>query len=287
MYLVIVDYDKKNRVTKYGSHKIKEDAEVHLASVIEKFPKAFIVEDLGVGIDSLLVDPSSNTISHSPIIETEAQKRNKIQGEKDLLRMKEAILNMTQNWAFIENSMASLLNSIISVSNFQFGLAIYFAVSSAEARFNIVDKVIIELLEKYENTRDLISKKDCQRLVEIWKKIYSLLKRVKENRNSITHGNIQSITRGEHKKVHVRLTPLMFRLDMLNQMGGGQLPGMSIKDIEETNRIMHGISYALMRLNMSITYIYAREKDSLLDSIHEIESHLKNLSAPQKNSRKS
>lgn len=281
MYIAIVDYDLDNRVTKYQDYETQAEADDHVARVLGKFPKAFTAPDPGGGFSSWLVDPIAKTVSNSPHVETQEEKDNKLKAEKDFQRMKEAILNVTLSWAHLENSMAFLLQGIISRSNYQFGFAIYFAVASADARFKIIDKAIVELFEKQKNTGSLLTEKDSKRLFDIWGRLFSALKAVKENRNTITHGNILPIRKGKSSKQHVLLTPPMFHLDMMKQWSKPQLPGMSIHDVEQTAKRINELCGLLVFVSMIVTYIHSHDERTLLKTIGQLEDRLQKLTCPQ------
>ncbi|MBI4005759.1 MAG: hypothetical protein HY356_03730 [Gammaproteobacteria bacterium] len=280
MYIAIVDYDQDNRVTKYQDYKTQAEADAHVTRVLGKYPKAFTALDPGGGFSSWLVDPIAKTVSNTPHVETQEEKDNKLKVEKDFQRMKEAVLNVTLSWAGLENSMAFLLDRIISRSNYQFGFAIYFAVASADARFNIINKAIVELFEKQKNTGNLLTKEDSNRLFDIWRTLFSALKDVKGNRNTITHGNILPIRKGKSSKQHVRLTPPMFHLDMMKQWSEPQLPGMSINDVEQTAKRINELCGVLVLLSMIVTYIDASDAPTLLKIIGQLEDRLQTITGP-------
>jgi len=281
MYIAIVDYDQDNRVTKYQDYKTQAEADAHVARVLGRYPKAFTAPDPGGGFSAWLVDPAAKTISNSPRVETQKEKDNKLRAEEDLQRMKEAVLKVTLSWSALENSLAFLLDRIISRSNYQFGFAIYFAVASADARFDIINKAIIELFEKQKNTGNLLNQKDSHRLFDVWKKLFGALVGVKRIRNKITHGNILPIRKGKSSKQHIRLTPPMFRLDMIKQWSEPGLPGMSIHDVEQTAKRIIELCGALVLLSMIIAYINARDVTTLLKIIEQLESRLQEITRPK------
>jgi hypothetical protein len=190
MYIAIVDYDNNNRVTKYQDYKTKAEADGHVARERDRYPKAFVASDPGGGFAAWLVDPVAKTIFNSRHVETEQEKKEKLKIEEDFETMKQAVLDVTLNWAHLENGIAFLLESIISRSNYQFGFAIYFSVASADARLKIIDEVINELFEKQKNTRNLLKHKDLKKLEDTWKRLFQKLGKIKTTRNKVTHGNI-------------------------------------------------------------------------------------------------
>jgi hypothetical protein len=127
-------------------------------------------------------------------------------------------------WARIENAMASLLEQLLGYSPDHEALHIYFTPRNTETRFKIVDTMAMLRWEKYA-THDLRSE---------WISIRTALGRAKELRNRIAHGEVQGPGRkvGEKWVHYVRLTASSFDVGRRHKEPKNQLPGMSVKDVE-------------------------------------------------------
>jgi len=265
MYIAIVDYNQYNRVTKYQDYETQADADAHVARMLSDFPKAFTTLDPGGGFASWLVDPDTKTISNSPHVETQAEKDNIIKLGKDHQKIKDNILAVTLNWSNLENAMAILLESIIGISNYQFGFAIYFAAASADTRFNIVDNAIVAFFENNSHSEELLN---------IWGKLYKFLKKAKEKRNIIIHGNVITYGRGNPAKNYARLTAPMLSRKMTKQFQSRQIPGMSANDVEHIAENINKLCTHLTLINQAIFFINTKNDESLLKTIHELEDRL-------------
>lgn len=74
-YLVITKTGPDNRIEKQQPCATLERATAFLSTIVNTYPTAFIVEDLGVNTRHLLVDPVNRTVSISHVPKT-AQQTN-------------------------------------------------------------------------------------------------------------------------------------------------------------------------------------------------------------------
>ncbi len=66
-YIAIVAWTADNRLAKFQDYDTANEADAHVARVLDRFPGAFAVAYPGGGPDDWVVDPAAKTVSVVPI----------------------------------------------------------------------------------------------------------------------------------------------------------------------------------------------------------------------------
>lgn len=180
----------------------------------------------------------------------------------DHLKIRDGILRVTISWAALENSMARLLEHIVNRKGISLGYAIYFSVSSADARFSIVDNSI----------RAVFRESPLDKLVNEWSNLFDSLKNIKKQRNDITHGNICTIAVPNKKSIknYARLTPPIFDPNK-RVTNTKQLPGKSAHDIMKIADNISRLNDRVLCAVDLIDALYQRNEKTCLETLARLE----------------
>lgn len=144
----------------------------------------------------------------------------RITKEHDALR--NAIWSFNSAFNELEIALSTLLHEALHVPKSKVAYAVYYSPNSFDARAEIVDNVIKQLI--IENGR-------LEALSPLWASLYDNFRGTRTKRNSIAHG--MPITIAIRGKSHVRLTSPVFDANRVGRhiTETGQPPGLTASDI--------------------------------------------------------
>lgn len=183
--------------------------------------------------------------------------------------IRDEMINLLHTWAAIENRLANLLREIIGDKTGEVAFAIYFAPSSMEVRFQIVDSAM----------RALVDEKSHADFYVAWNRILSSIQRGKNMRNAVAHGAIgTAYVNGSN---HVRLLPPIFDFKRLIPKKRGQTPGYGSNELRQSTE---ALSKKLKSLDLVSEWLAATKAGDLVASkkiFAELETHLQTLAGEQ------
>lgn len=153
--------------------------------------------------------------------EAKRQTQNWSRLDKEHKEISGAVLAFNAGFTELEISLSTLLYCLINIPSSQIAYAIYFSPTGFEARVEIVNNTIQQVLS--ENPK-------LEALSILWKRIYKKIDPARRLRNALAHGTQQTIhIRGN---AYARFTPLAFDVNRLGrQMATRQIPGFTASDI--------------------------------------------------------
>jgi hypothetical protein len=191
--------------------------------------------------------------------------REKIGREERAL--KEAAADLFIAWSEIESRMAQLLNQVIHDPEIAY--RIYFAPTSAETRFKIVDVCVDSAFENSER---------AVKIAALWCRFRSKLGKLKDMRNNVAHGSIGHI--GTPRKIHVRWTPPKFDImkdrpkNKTARFGMLPLSGISAHDIVQSTKSMKKAIHQLWDFQDILAAIEPDDDFAVQRIIRELERDL-------------
>jgi len=167
-------------------------------------------------------------------------------------------------WAFnaafneLELALSGLLHEALHIPRSQLAYAIYFSPSGFDARKEIVNNVIQQLI--LENPRL------CE-LSPMWDDLFQRFRKVQKTRNDIAHG--MPITLSICGKSHVRLTSPPFDQNRVGRhiAKTGQPAGRAASDIAEGARKARWLSERVDDVNRILTTFHEDENPTLPEKL--------------------
>lgn len=189
------------------------------------------------------------------------------QSAGEIERLKSAIGNAISAWAEIDRSLCFLLNEILSMPDYSYGIAVYYVPVASEIRISMVDAAVMHWMEQGHPLGGHI--------VKVWKKIVSGLHKCRKARNEIAHGEINVwIINGKAK---VRLTGpsiITYAID-------GQFPGQSVHDLQQSSKKFQRYAEIVGRFThvVQVSRDPSADRPKLLEAFQQLTSHLTTPSA--------
>lgn len=182
-------------------------------------------------------------------------------------RLWHAVAAMTFAWANVENGAVMLLNSALRSDESGMAPAIFFAPAHLDSRLAILNRVMEVFASNHRSSAALIW--------QGWETCLSGLRKQKEVRNKVAHGQITHLA--INGKTYVRLTGPIFdthksRIGLANK----QVPGMSAHDIEKSVEAVLASINIMHLLGNAVQAVHKADAATLRQTLPAIESYLKN-----------
>ena len=138
--------------------------------------------------------------------------------------IKAAVDAFNRGFSNLEISLSALLYNAIHLPSSQVAYAIYFSPTSFDARVQLVDNAVIQIVsENEEKLKDLMP---------LWSAIVEHLDKVRRLRNAIAHGN--QLTVAFQGKNYARLTAPAFDIIRVGRkIADGKIPGLGSNEVKE------------------------------------------------------
>jgi hypothetical protein len=198
----------------------------------------------------------------------------------EISQLHEAILIHMKNWSRLELSLSTLMFALLSTkgpNQSHIPYVIYYSPDGFDARQKIVDRVIRQFI--LENTA-------CIPIAPHWNTINEQLGDARQIRNKVAHGApLILCIRG---KDYVRHCPPAFDINRLgNLIPKGTIPGLSIDDIRQANRIILKLIECIDSTSRAIGSFRKRGPASLKKRLAELIICLQKLQGHHSNDQNS
>ena len=172
---------------------------------------------------------------------TEAARRVALERE----RMDAALLNVIRYWGYLEQQYCLILEACLLPTTFAMAMAIYFAPSSTETRFAIVDSAVQAVLWGHKKERGILA---------VWGRFKNRVNRQKNVRNMVAHGEIITYPLGGRAQVRLAHS----QLDTVRRFRARkerQAEGMSVSDVEHHAKAIEQRIQEAQRFSMFIHHL--------------------------------
>ena len=190
--------------------------------------------------------------------------------EKTRAAFREAVAETVWAWASIDSYLILVLSAATKMTH-PMTSTIYFAVSSTESRFRIIDAAISELV---------LEVPAAIRIRNVWSSWLDKANRLKNTRNKIVHGHVTTMSSG--RSTDLRLTPPFWSYQNIRAAQGGATDtrnafnGLSLNDVEAHHRKMNETAKILIGLPDLMNIAYT-SPESLPEKFVELEERLKTM----------
>jgi len=200
--------------------------------------------------------------------DSEDQKRT----EQEILELQHLVLQHIQAWTELETALSALLYAALNIqpSSSLIAYAIYHSLTGFDARLNVVNNVIIQLLD--ENS-------ELELLREHWPKLNTKIDAAKKGRNTVAHSTIQKLHYGTKPgKLRAVLSPLPFDVIRLQRkISEGKDPGLNVSQVQMLVNKAFKLAECIDSVNRVISNFHQFGKDTLPQTIPAVEARLKEL----------
>lgn len=182
-------------------------------------------------------------------------------------RMKLAVAAVTLAWADVENLSATALREILNhPTDNRIAAAIYFASRNIETRLTIVDRAFRQFICGTKHEKEIVA---------VWESMQRTLSKLRATRGKVAHGEI--ITHRSNGKSYVRFTaPLADYRQQDEARESGQLPGMSVNDLEQSAKAVREAADRLIAIIPLVRTIYSGNEQMLLNLLPRLLSNSSN-----------
>jgi hypothetical protein len=196
----------------------------------------------------------------------------------ELMKLRNGVATATLAWSEIENAMTELLTAILNRDDMHLPAAMYFSLSGIEARFRLVSAALVELLHPLKKAQEKLPVADqsADQVLKLWRPLANRLRRLKDTRNQVAHGQIMSIGgwADDDKLGTPRLTSPMW--DVMRRLGDLRAsrkppPGLRSNDIFVHSAAVTKAAEHIRDLNECVRLIHAANKPALREKLAQLE----------------
>ncbi len=195
---------------------------------------------------------------------------------KEHEKIRNSISLFNTSFSELEIALSALLYQILNILNSRVAYAIYFSPTSFEARCEIVDNALREVIAENAELRNT----EQNNLQPLWDRIFKHVNNARKIRNTIAHGNPQTLV--INGKSHARLAAPAFDVIRLNRkIAKRQVPGLTASDISggiQTARFAHDRIDETNRLIAS----FHNDRPTLPQRFRELEAGLQTSRSQKK-----